>query len=111
MMNQEEFEWRIGREKIESKIGDLKRVYADLNKLDGDEIPLTTLGTVWDLAYHNLELSENIRLPMWTDDGDKDGIFDPILFTAIIKRSPEGIWYAQINREELIHFSDSKQQS
>lgn len=100
--------WRKHRAQIESKVGDAICVYGDLNKLDGDELSLDTFGTVTDLAHFGLKLAEGMSIPMWSDDADDNDNFDPILFTGILRRRLDGVWYAQVNREELIHFSKMK---
>ena len=90
------------------------RIYADLMNTDGRKHPdglrrilLNTQGTKEDLERQGIELRENLKLLLYSDDADNDGRSDPLLVegTAHFDTDHER-WLAVIDWDSFRHESD-----
>jgi hypothetical protein len=99
-----------------SVLNELLRVYADFMNTDGRIHPdglrrilLNTQGTREDLERQGIELRENLKLLLYSDDADNDGRSDPLLVEGTVHFDSEhDQWLAVIDWGSLRHESDLK---
>jgi hypothetical protein len=84
------------------------RIYTDLLKTDDEgHLLLTAQGTVRDLKSQGIELSEGLRLLLYTDDADDQGNRDDLVFAGITMWSDDlAQWVVEINRDNIRHISE-----
>lgn len=90
-------------------------VYADFNKWQGNDdgkfvLVLTTLGTRVSFKLANVEPIEGLAVRFWTDDGDTDGNFDPLVAEGVLHQDPDdGLWVGICERETIMNVSETPQ--
>jgi len=97
-------------------MNELPRVYADFMNTDRRRHPdglrrilLNTQGTREDLKRQGIELRENLKLLLYSDDADSDGRCDPLLVEGTVQFDSErDQWVAVIDWDSLRHESDLK---
>jgi hypothetical protein len=86
----------------------MSRIYADFQNLDDqNRIRLNTVGTREDLGRAGLELSEGLRISLYTDDADDDGHPDDLLAEGTVEfNAEEECWVAAVDWKRLAHASE-----
>ena len=84
------------------------KIYADFHNADSHgRLRLNCVGTVEDLARHNIRLSEGLRLTLYSDDLDAAGQLDELLADGVVSFSEEEhCWVAAIDWAAIRHASD-----
>jgi hypothetical protein len=97
-------------------MNELPRVHVDFMNTDRRihadglrRILLNTQGTKEDLERHGIELRENLKLLLYSDDADNEGRSDPLLVEGTVHFDSErDQWLAAIDWGALRHESDLK---
>jgi hypothetical protein len=87
---------------------DTARIYVDFLNADGDgRLILSCYGTSRDLARHNIELEEGLKLTFYSDDADDAGNPDDLVVQGIVQYDKlSGQWVAVIDWDAIRHASD-----
>ncbi len=83
-------------------------IYADFHNADSQgRLRLNCVGTIEDLARHQIELRENLPLTFYADDLSAEGTHDKLLVDGIVSFSDEeDCWVATIDWSAIRHGSD-----
>ncbi len=84
------------------------RIYADFHNADAHgRLRLNSVGTIEDLARHQIELHEGLGLTFYSDDLDENGALDKLLVDGTVSFSAEeDCWVATIDWSAIRHGSD-----
>jgi hypothetical protein len=76
-------------------------IYADFHNVDPEgRIRLNTIGTLEDLARHNLKFTHGQSIQLYTDDGDSE---KGLMISGTVEFSEsESIWVAAVDWSQLI---------
>lgn len=86
----------------------LPRIYADFHNLDDENrVRLTCAGTARDIERLGIELTEGMRVTLYTDDADDLGRSDEMFVEGLIRFSdPDRSWVAVVDWTAVRHASD-----
>ena len=89
------------------------RIYADFNKMSGDEksrwLILTCRGTFDDLERLNIKFTEGLECVFYADDGDDKGNYDELEADGYAHfDSGKNYWVAMIDWDSIRHASDRR---
>ena len=82
-----------------------RRVYVDYMKRDdANRILLSTLGTQQDLERLGLTLAEGMKLSVYSDDADEDGVEIQLVAEGVVAYDREnGRWVLTVDDSTLRH--------
>ena len=86
------------------------RVYADFQNLDDENrLRLTCAGTRRDLERQGIELRQEMKLTLYTDDANEHGQPDELLAEGVVQfNDAENCWVAKIDWEAIHHASEDQ---
>ena len=84
-------------------------IYADLNSMSGNKIPLKNPRLKEEIVeiYGKCELGLEVYL--WTDDADKNGKYDPLIYIGNVTIDKNGDFFIETNPKKMEHLSTSDQ--
>jgi len=89
---------------------DEPRIYVDFQNVDKhSRLILSCVGTIRDLALHNIELKDGLVLTFYSDDADHEGNPDDLVVQGVAQFDKDlNHWTAIIGWQSIKHVSGIK---